>query len=92
MLDISYSVKFKRDIKLMKKQGRNMKLLRDVVDILAAEKSLDPKYRDHPLTGDYTEQRECHIQSDWLLIYKVEKKELRLTLTRTGSYSILYRE
>lgn len=92
MLDISYSVKFKRDIKLMKKQGRNMKLLRDVVDILAAEKSLDPKYRDHPLTGDYTGQRECHIQSDWLLIYKVEKKELRLTLTRTGSHSILYRE
>ena len=91
MLDISYSVKFKRDIKLMKKQGRNMKLLRDVVDILAAEKSLDPKYRDHPLT-DYTGQRECHIQSDWLLIYKVEKKELRLTLTRTGSHSILFRE
>lgn len=69
-----------------------MKLLRNIVDILAAEQPLDPKYKDHALSGDYIGQRECHIQSDWLLIYKVERGELRLTLTRTGSHSILFKK
>lgn len=92
MLDIFYSAKFKKDAKLMKKQGRDMGLLRNIVNILAAEKPLDPIYKDHPLSGKYIGQRECHIQSDWLLVYKVEKKELRLTLTRTGSHSVLFDE
>lgn len=64
----------------------------DVVDILAVEKPLDPRYKDHPLSGEYIGQRECHIQSDWLLIYKIEKQQLRLTLTRTGSHSALFEE
>lgn len=92
MLDIRYSAKFKRDFKLMKKQGRNMGLLREVVDILAAEKPLDPKYKDHALAGDYVGHRECHIQPDWLLIYKVEKREIRLTMTRTGSHNLLFKK
>lgn len=68
-----------------------MELLREVVSILAMEKPLDPKYRDHALSGNYIGQRECHIQSDWLLVYKIEKNELRLTLTRTGSHSALFK-
>lgn len=90
MLDVFFSAKFKRDFKRVGKQGKDMELLRDVVKILAAEKPLDPKYRDHPLSGDYSGQRECHIQSDWLLIYKVNKNKLLLTLTRTGAHSELF--
>lgn len=67
-----------------------MELLLDVVDILAAETPLDPKYLDHPLSGDYTGHRECHIQPDWLLIYKISGQELLLTLTRTGTHSELF--
>lgn len=90
MLDVFYSSKFKHDYRLMKKQGKDVELLLDVVDILAAEKLLEPKYMDHPLAGDYIGHRECHIQPDWLLIYKIDDRELVLTLTRTGSHSELF--
>lgn len=90
MLDVFYSSKFKKDYKLAKKQGKDVELLLDIVDILAEEKPLEPKYRDHALSGDYIGHRECHIQSDWLLIYKIDGKELVLTLTRTGSHSELF--
>ena len=84
MLDVFYSSKFKKDYKMMKKQGKDVELLLDIVDILAAEKPLDPKHKDHPLVGDYIGHRE------WLLIYKIDGEELILTLTRTGSHSELF--
>lgn len=59
----------------MKKQGKDVELLLDIVDILAAERVLDPKQKDHPLSGDYLGHRECHIQPDWLLIYKIDGTE-----------------
>ncbi len=90
MLDVFYSSRFKRDYKRAKKQGRDVELLLDVVDILAAEEPLDPKYQDHALLGDYRGHRECHIQPDWLLIYKVDGSALVLTLTRTGTHSELF--
>jgi mRNA interferase YafQ len=90
MLDVFYSAQFKRDYKRMRKQGRDLDLLLDVVDVLAAEKPLDEKYKDHPLTGNLIGHRECHILSDWLLIYKPEKDRLVLTLTRTGTHSELF--
>ena len=90
MLDVFYSSKFKKDYKLAKKQGKYMELLLDIVDILAEEKPLAPKHKDHPLSGDYIGHRECHIQPDWLLIYKVDDKKLVLTLTRTGTHSELF--
>ena len=68
----------------------NLDLLRQVVDTLAAEKPLDRQYRDHELTGDYTGFRKCHIQADWLLVYRVEAQELELFLFRTGSHSDLF--
>lgn len=73
----------------MKKQGRNMDLLADVIDMLLAEKVLDDKYRDHALTGNYIGFRECHIQPDWLLIYMVDEGHVILTASRTGSHSDL---
>ncbi len=88
MLDIYFSAKFKRDYKQAKKQGRDLNLLLVVIDTLAQEKNLPEKHRDHSLTGNYQDHRECHIQPDWLLIYKVDNKAL--TLTRTGSHSELF--
>lgn len=92
MLDVFYSSQFKRDYKLTQKQGRDLDLLLSVVDVLAAEKPLDAKYKDHPLAGNYKGHRECHLLPDWLLVYKPEKDRLVLTLTRTGTHSELFGE
>lgn len=89
MLDVFFSSQFKRDYKRMERQGKDLDLLFAVIDVLAAEKLLDPKYKDHSLSGNYKGHRECHISPDWLLIYKLEKNRLVLTLTRTGSHSEL---
>ena len=91
MLDVYFSAKFRRDYKRIQKQGKDANRLLLVVDTLAAEKPLDRKYRDHAMTGDFIGYRECHIEPDWLLIYKVEAGDLLLTLTRTGSHSELFR-
>ena len=76
----------------MKKQGKNMSLLQEVIDTLLSENILDPKYHDHPLAGNYTGFRECHIQPDWLLIYAIDNGLLLLTASRTGSHSDLFDE
>ena len=68
MLYVTCSGKFKRDYRLMKKRGYDMKLLQDVVDLLRDGIPLDEKYKDHQLIADYEGTRECHIRPDWLLI------------------------
>lgn len=90
MLEIYFSSKFKKDYKRIVKQGKDPDILFHVVDLLAKEEPLPPQYRDHALTGNYTGHRECHLQPDWLLIYKQEADRLTLTLTRTGSHSDLF--
>ncbi len=90
MLKIRYSAKFKKDYKSAVKRGCNPKQLEITVELLCAEKPLPKKYKDHALTGNYEGHRECHINPDWLLIYKIEKTILTLTLTRTGSHSDLF--
>ena len=90
MLDVFFSAKFKKDYKRAIKQGKDVELLLDIVEILAEEQPLDPKHKDHALIGDYIGYRECHIQADWLLIYKIDGKQLLLTLTRTGTHSELF--
>ena len=92
MLTLRTTSKFRKDYKLAKKRGLDLQLLEQVIDWLLQEKVLDPKYKDHPLTGNYVGFRECHIQSDWLLIYTVNKNELVLTAARTGTHSDLFSE
>ena len=91
MLTIRYSARFSKDYKAVKKRGYDTRLLEGVLDMLSAEQPLPPKYRDHDLIGDYIGHRECHITSDWLLIYKIKDGELILELTRTGTHSDLFR-
>ena len=87
---VKYTTQFKKDFKLAAKRGLKTKLLEDVITALAAGESLDDKYRDHALSGNWSGFRECHILPDWLLIYRVENDVLVLTLTRTGTHSDLF--
>lgn len=90
MLDVVSSNRFKRDLKLAIKRGYKIELLQNVVDLLAAGKPLEEKYKDHLLTGDYGGFRECHITPDWLLVYQIRDNELILFLSRTGTHSDLF--
>ncbi len=92
MLKIAYQGQFKRDFKLALKRGCNIAELQKVITLLANEQPLPVKYKDHALTSskDYKDVRECHIQPDWLLIYKVNNNSLILKLIRTGSHSDLF--
>ena len=90
MLTIRYQAAFKRDYKRIRKRGYDTKLLERVITLLACEQPLPPEYKDHPLIGDYRGCRECHIASDWLLIYEVVEGDLVLYLTRTGTHSDLF--
>lgn len=67
-----------------------MDLLKDVVTRLANGEPLDPRHKDYPLSGEWSGHRECHIQPDWLLIYRYENDILVLALTRTGTHSDLF--
>lgn len=82
--------KFKKGLKRAKKRGLDIALIDSVVEKLIHGLTLEEKYKDHDLKGKYTGFRECHIQSDWLLIYLVENDILTLTLVDTGTHSDLF--
>ena len=90
MLTISYSSRFRKDYKTVLRRGHDSVLLVEVLSILSAGQVLPRKYRDHALAGNFIGHRECHISSDWLLIYKIDKSDQILFLTRTGSHSDLF--
>jgi len=90
MLEIILSNQFKKDLKLASKRGYNLNLLDDVVTKIANGEKLAERNRDHELSGNFVGFRECHIQPDWLLIYRIDNDELILFLTRTGTHSDLF--
>ncbi|MCD8254705.1 MAG: type II toxin-antitoxin system YafQ family toxin [Oscillospiraceae bacterium] len=81
---------FPQGLEARRQRGRDLKLLDDVVTRLAQQEPLPEKNRDHSLTGDYIGFRECHIQPDWLLIYRIDGEALILFLSRTGTHSDLF--
>lgn len=83
---------FKKDLRRMAKRGANMDLLDEVVTMLLDRVILPDKYTDHPLTGNWIGYRDCHIEPDWVLIYRVEEEELVLLATRTGTHSDLFKK
>jgi mRNA interferase YafQ len=87
-LTIRQATKFRRDVKRLKRQGVDLAPLQAVIVMLAAAEPLDERYRDHALVGNWRGFHECHLQPDWLLIYRVEEDELQLA--RTGSHAELF--
>ena len=87
---IRATARFRKDYRLMRKRGLDMSQLYEVIAILASGDSMDDKYHDHALSGNYVGHRECHIAPDWLLVYYKEKDILVLTLVRTGTHSDLF--
>jgi len=89
---IEYTNKMKKDVKRMKKRGKDMRKLIYVLAVLASGQSLPPNYRDHQLTGNLKDFRECHIEPDWLLMYQFHDDVLVLTATATGTHADLFDE
>lgn len=92
MLKPAFSGQFRRDYKLALKRGCDPKKLEHVIVLLCREQPLPASCRDHALTNsrNYRDMRECHIEPDWLLVYKIEQQTLILKLIRTGSHSDLF--
>ena len=92
MLRLEFTGQFRRDYKLAVKRGCDPKKLEEVITILCREESLPESYRDHVLTNarHYKGVRECHIEPDWLLVYKIVCETLILKHIRTGSHSDLF--
>ena len=89
--EVRFTSRFNKDIKLAERQGKNINKLFQVIEKLANGERLDPKFRDHPLSGNYSGSRECHIEPDWLLIYEIIENVLVLSLQRIGSHSDLFK-
>ena len=85
-----YTRQFDRDVKRAKKRGKTLDKLKIIVRTLVEGKRLDPLQRDHSLLGDYHGRRECHIEADWLLIYKIDGD--RIIFERTGTHADLFRK
>ena len=90
MYKVKWTTKFKRDYKLAKKRGCDIGLLKEVVHLIASgdqQQKLIDDYDDHPLSGNWKNHRELHIEPDWLLVYHLDENVLVLSLVRTGSHS-----
>jgi mRNA interferase YafQ len=79
---------FRRDVKLAERRGKDMTKLRELILLLIEGKPLPPRYKDHSLGGDWKHHRDCHIEPDWLLLYKIDGEDLHLV--RTGTHSDLF--
>ena len=88
--EIVWTSRFKKDYKFAMKRHLNIDLLDDIIRTLSRGESLPEQNKDYALTGDWVGHRECHIQPDWLLIYRIEDDVLVLTLARTGTHSDLF--
>ena len=88
MLKLNTSTKFKKDLKICQKRHYNFSLLDAAISILRIPDVLPPQNKDHSLVGEYTGCRECHLQPDWLLIYR--QTDTELYLVRTGTHSDLF--
>jgi mRNA interferase YafQ len=90
MLDYDVVSEFNKNRKLMQKRGRDIHLLREVMFMLINEQPLLPKHENHPLRGKLRGKWECHVQPDWLLIYRIDKANNKITFYNTGTHSDLF--
>ena len=85
---LTQTTQFKKDLKKQIKRGKDPEKVLAVVKILTDGKDLPESYKDHPLRGRWLNRRDCHLEPDWILIYKITPEELRLE--RTGTHSDLF--
>jgi mRNA interferase YafQ len=90
MLQIKFTNKMKRDVKLMRKRGKDMNKLTRTLELLTRQEPMPEQYSDHQLTGNLKDFRECHIEPDWLLIYQICEDTLILSASGTGTHSDLF--
>ncbi len=88
--EVKYSKDFKKGLKKLKNDTQSLILAKSIITKLANDEVLEPKYRDHKLSGQYEGYRECHIKPNLLLIYKKEERVLILTCLAIGSHSELF--
>ena len=91
MRTCSRTNQFKKDVKRAEKRGKDMAKLKAMLERLIDGEALPPKCRDHPLRGDFPGSRDCHIESDWLLIYTLTEKDAHVCFERVGTHSDLFR-
>ena len=89
MKQVSQTTQFARDVKRMRKRGKELIKLQEIVRQLASGTPLAPKHKDHSLVGEWQPSRDCHVEPDWILIYTADDKSLRLE--RTGTHADLFR-
>ena len=89
-MNLHYTTQFKKDYKRIKKQNKDLAKLSAVIEKLVAGQLLEPKYKDHQLSGNWKGHRDCHIEPDWMLIYRITADDLYLE--RTGSHSELFKK
>ena len=90
IFSIEFTKQYLKDLKLARKRNLDENKLNDIIQKLINNEALPEKNKDHALTGNWIGHRECHIQPDWLLVYRIENDLLVLTLSRTGTYSDLF--
>ena len=88
MRNLIRGAQFKRDVKLAERRGKDLAKLRELIFLLVEDDSLPPRYKDHSLSGNWQHHRDCHIEPDWLLLYKIDGDDLHLV--RTGTHSDLF--
>ncbi len=89
-MNIHYTTQFKKDYKRIKRQNKKTEKLENVIKLLLSGRELEPRYKDHPLIGNWKGHRDCHVEPDWLLIYRITADDLYLE--RTGSHAELFRK
>ena len=89
MLIPCYTKRFKKDLQRIIKSGKNVQKLKTVIKLLVTQERLPAKYKEHKLMGEFKERLECHIEPDWLLIYKITDE--RIIFETTGSHSELFK-
>ena len=89
MLSFVYSSQFKKDMRLAKKRGKDLTKIKSLMNLILMGETLSPRHREHWLEGSYVGRRECHVEPDWLLVYKTIPG--KIIFERTGTHSDLFR-
>lgn len=92
MLTVKVTSRFKKELRKAVKRGLDEEKLKFIIKLLANQQPLPPEYKDHELIGNFKGFRECHVQNDWLLIYKIYHSELVLSLERTDTHADLFKK